>query len=1347
MSLKINFFPLHFILSLLLLISGVIIFGDTVYVYFSSNPYVNGLIIGLFVFCMLWILGVLSYYSRSTKVLNRLLAIVNPTTSGKNEEQRPKMRRQALYVASSITGTLIDSPVVSRVIAASIKSGRLDVSLSDATMVVDSVRENGERILGPSRFITSLFTMLGLFGTFIGLLQTIDGVGTALAALSDVNNIDILGFVKLLADPLNGMAIAFSASLFGLVGALFGNYGNYVASQKLLILLFKLKNFLTASSGIAIQDSSKIEAKDILVSLDESFNRLYTGIAERLDLVIEGIFSMSKAIVRTQERQERLMKVIIDSFASMEAMWSRLPQLAGYLKKIASMSEEVSSMMVENRREMMQYFDREVVSALQRINIGINDTADFTNEVAKTSREAVDIAYDQTGMIRTSVDIAGGILNQSQDLVNVSREVDGSVRNVIGGIDRLATINMDGNDIRNSMLSAFVDNMNVGMETRNLTEAILYKIPGSDYLSAFDQVIGELTASNNMQATLLERIPEGALSSLAASADIMAVVAERLEAIHSIATTMLYQFSQERQESTQAILSELTASNSLLDVSANQLTQIASLTNDILASVSKDTEIVLGDLSSSLTLNNEISQAALEELSRLNQLVDVINTGLENNTLNVTSLLEQVGDIRDISATVLNDIANSVSSLSDGNSPLGNIIAEVASIASEQVEISRNIQEATVANTEYMQVAAESNLQTADAMNNLSGVVTDVASSAMEAAQNLSGMSLSVAYDVSTVKEVFEEFSNRFNYILDTFQSNVDVIGNASEVAFNLSDSISNLNEMLYAVAPSLQELVQATMNASDSVTTVLDNLGEISLRTESVEDSINNLAEVLSGSLIDIQDNLGVMRQYTEGLSESIAHNIENIANQVNDSSDRDYQIIANLSELVEQFSDLKNNYADQMFSVADTLSQSLDNIQSSFDYISQNTNNMGALVDRVDELVSLNSEAVYQHNDNLEAIRDEMTNMSSLHQEFIEGFGGNIDTIANSVTEGIEEFVTKLDSLENIVVNQLNNLESMSNNLDGLNDYKEGFLADLNTQYSDMANMISDLVGSFNEAAEGIRVISDNITRQTDAIERQSYNIEDNVNVSANIIDELNRLTESSEILAETADGIRGVADNFLAIEDTLSKLDEVTRNQDSIFRNFSDNLSRDVELLANVVSRLSNMLEERDISNIQSDITKLANDVSYFVDRFEDVFSQNKGNTSNNNAFNNTSSELISVIDKLSDDVSEIRNTLLSSISNNVMNELRNVNLNQEDMLARLEDIITSLDNASNEGNSLSDNKNVLAALDDIRAEYLNGNMRLDVIANAIDSLITEMLNSRDITQSILDIVARLGNFKRD
>ncbi len=73
-----------------------------------------------------------------------------------------------------------------------------------------------------SRYLTRLLIFLGLLGTFWGLLAVLAAIGNTIQSLSVEGNDITLMFDALkrgLQEPLSGMAIAFSSSLFGLAGS------------------------------------------------------------------------------------------------------------------------------------------------------------------------------------------------------------------------------------------------------------------------------------------------------------------------------------------------------------------------------------------------------------------------------------------------------------------------------------------------------------------------------------------------------------------------------------------------------------------------------------------------------------------------------------------------------------------------------------------------------------------------------------------------------------------------------------------------------------------------------------------------------------------------------------------------------------------------------------------------------------------------------------------------------------------------------------------------------------------------------------------------------------------------
>ncbi|MGE4419443.1 MAG: hypothetical protein AB7D38_06385 [Sulfurimonas sp.] len=78
-------------------------------------------------------------------------------------------------------------------------------------------------------FFTATALMIGLFGTFTGLLKAIDDMGAIVLSLGgDINIAEIIsGF----SGPLSGMAIGFGSSLFGVATAIILSLKSYILSR------------------------------------------------------------------------------------------------------------------------------------------------------------------------------------------------------------------------------------------------------------------------------------------------------------------------------------------------------------------------------------------------------------------------------------------------------------------------------------------------------------------------------------------------------------------------------------------------------------------------------------------------------------------------------------------------------------------------------------------------------------------------------------------------------------------------------------------------------------------------------------------------------------------------------------------------------------------------------------------------------------------------------------------------------------------------------------------------------------------------------------------------------------
>lgn len=118
--------------------------------------------------------------------------------------------------------------------------GHLNLNDNEARLIKSKFGARVSHIRTKVNYFCGILVMLGLIGTFWGLLDTINSVGKAMTMVADNfaaqsntgaggAEIDMGGFLGSISKPLEGMGAGFSASLFGLGGSLFLGFLNYLS--------------------------------------------------------------------------------------------------------------------------------------------------------------------------------------------------------------------------------------------------------------------------------------------------------------------------------------------------------------------------------------------------------------------------------------------------------------------------------------------------------------------------------------------------------------------------------------------------------------------------------------------------------------------------------------------------------------------------------------------------------------------------------------------------------------------------------------------------------------------------------------------------------------------------------------------------------------------------------------------------------------------------------------------------------------------------------------------------------------------------------------------------------------
>ena len=160
------------------------------------------------------------------------------------------------------------------------RTSRLGLTMAMMRSLLDSVAARLDESREILRYLVGLLVFLGLLGTFWGLIDTVGSVGRIISTLRTGADAAVL-FDELksaLAQPLAGMGVSFSSSLFGLAGSLVLGFLDLQAGQAQNRFYTELEDWL---AGATVADAVGTEAARAGVFSNDlalALNRLSTAI-------------------------------------------------------------------------------------------------------------------------------------------------------------------------------------------------------------------------------------------------------------------------------------------------------------------------------------------------------------------------------------------------------------------------------------------------------------------------------------------------------------------------------------------------------------------------------------------------------------------------------------------------------------------------------------------------------------------------------------------------------------------------------------------------------------------------------------------------------------------------------------------------------------------------------------------------------------------------------------------------------------------------------------------------------------------------------------------------------------
>lgn len=187
---------------------------------------------------------------------------------------------------------------------------------SEATDVTEWLEEKFSNQKSYIGFFVSMSLMIGLLGTFTGLLSALNEMGAIVLSLKgDVNIGEVM---KRLNDPIMGMSIGFSSSLFGVASAIILSIKGYILEKNQAIFIEDIQdwiNSLIIESATNADGSSNNSMSQLMNVFSETMGNFTTKI-EQTNKANENVIKLLTQGIDNETQSAKETMGILDNIAT-----------------------------------------------------------------------------------------------------------------------------------------------------------------------------------------------------------------------------------------------------------------------------------------------------------------------------------------------------------------------------------------------------------------------------------------------------------------------------------------------------------------------------------------------------------------------------------------------------------------------------------------------------------------------------------------------------------------------------------------------------------------------------------------------------------------------------------------------------------------------------------------------------------------------------------------------------------------------------------------------------------------------------------------------------------------------
>ena len=362
---------LMLLVTVLVAIGGWLVFAK-IWPVVLDNPWLNGLIFGVFVF------GIVTCFWQVAQLVTSVRWIEG-------------------YASARLGHEVTIAPRLLAPLAALLRSRGTrggHISSSTARAILDSVSTRIEEARDITRYLINLLIFLGLLGTLYGLSITVPAVVDTIRALAPKageSSADV--FTKLMSgleEQLGGMGTAFSSSLLGLAGSLVVGLLELFASHGQNRFYGELEEWLSGFTRLSIAgsegdgDGARAVISALAVHLEEQAE-FFQGVRDQAGAERargdDGLSALAHAIDALAQRLDGGMATAADRFARLAEGQDRLVSILSETPDRGSGAADAES------RMRLRSIDTQMLRLLEEVAAGRQESlGDLRSDLAQLTR-------------------------------------------------------------------------------------------------------------------------------------------------------------------------------------------------------------------------------------------------------------------------------------------------------------------------------------------------------------------------------------------------------------------------------------------------------------------------------------------------------------------------------------------------------------------------------------------------------------------------------------------------------------------------------------------------------------------------------------------------------------------------------------------------------------------------------------------------------------------------------------------------------------------------------------------------------------------------------------------------